>query len=88
MSGRTTRGGWMRVEGQGHRRPAPLVGAAAHAVDDLHVTAMESVEVTERQHRLVPASRARVLRKMNNVHVSSKLSGISGQPFHAFRFQL
>jgi hypothetical protein len=58
---------WMRVER--HRRgcAATLAGAPAHAVDNLHVPAMEPVEVAERQYRLVPAWR-RVVGEMCYLH--------------------
>ena len=53
LSGRSTRER-MRIEGHRGRRAAALARAAPHAVDDLHVPAVQPVEVAERQHRLVP----------------------------------
>ena len=64
LSGRSTRGG-CGIEGHRGRRAAALAGAAPHAVDDLHVAAVQPVEVAEREHRLVPARR-RVVGKMGD----------------------
>ena len=47
----------MRIEGHRRRRAAALAGAAPHAVDDLHVAAMQPVEVAQGDHRLVPPRR-------------------------------
>jgi hypothetical protein len=57
----------MWIECHRHRRPAALPGPPTHAVDDLHVPAVQPVEVTEGQHGLRPA-RARRIRKENYIH--------------------
>jgi hypothetical protein len=59
--------GRMGVEGHRRRRPAAFPGAPPHAIDDLHVAAVQPVEIAQREHRLVPPWR-RVVRKMGNVH--------------------
>ena len=64
LSGRT-HARRMRIEGHRGRRAAALAGAAPHAVDDLHVPAVQAVEVAERQHRLVPPGR-RVVGKVGD----------------------
>jgi hypothetical protein len=57
------------VEGHRGRRAATLARAAAHAVDDLRVAAVQAVEVAQREHGIVPAGR-RVFRIMGD-HRSS-----------------
>ena len=42
---------------------------AADALEDLAVAAVHAVEIAERQHRLRPAGRPRIVREMNDVHV-------------------
>ena len=67
LSGLTTRGGCgskVITVGGG----TALVRDAADAVQDLPVAAMHAVEVAERQHRMTPACRARIVRKVNDVH--------------------
>ena len=56
------------IEGQDERRAAALGGDAADALDDLGVTAVQAVEVAERQHGLVPARRARIIGKPGDFH--------------------
>ena len=41
---------------------------AADPLENLAMTAMDAVEVPQRQHRMGPARRARVIWKMNDVH--------------------
>ena len=60
----------MRVEGHDDGRRAALAGDALHAVEDLAVPAVQAVEVSERQHRLRPTRRPRVVRKANDLHES------------------
>ena len=60
----------MRVEGHRHGRRAALARHATDALDDLHVAAMQAVEVAERQHGVQPARRARVLWEMDDVHAT------------------
>ena len=57
----------MRIERHRRRRPAPLARPATDAVDDLHVPAMQPVEVAERQYRLRPAWRG-VVGVMGTLH--------------------
>ena len=54
---------WMRIERHRRRRSAALPRATPHTVDDLHVPAMQPVEIPQRQHRIVPANGA-VIRKV------------------------
>ena len=63
----------MRIEGQHHAGAAALGGAALDALDDLDVAAMQAVEVAERQHRLMPARAARIVGKVDDLHVSSSV---------------
>jgi hypothetical protein len=58
----------MRVESQHERRPAPFGGHAPDALDDFAVTAMEAVEITKRQHRLMPARRTRIVWEPSYLH--------------------
>ena len=72
----------MRIEGHRRGRAAALAGAPPHAIDDLHVAAVQPVEVAEREHRLVPARR-RVVRKVGGLQISSQvfeLSAVSSPP--------
>ena len=55
----------VRLEGHRRRRAAALAGAAPDAVDDLHVPAVQPVEVAQRQHRIVPARR-RIIGKVGD----------------------
>ncbi len=65
----------MGIERHRGRRSAALSGPAPHAVDDLHVPAMEAVEVPQRQHRVVPAKR-RVVGKVGNQHSAFNMLSI------------
>ena len=67
----------MRVEGHRRGRAGALPGPPADAVDDLHVSAVQPVEVAEREHRIVPARR-RVVGKMGGLQ-SFQAPGVSGQ---------
>ncbi len=58
----------MRIEGHHGWGGTALVRDAADAVQDLPVAAMHAVEVAERQHRMTPACRARIVRKVNDLH--------------------
>ena len=55
----------MRLEGHRCRRAATLPRAPTHTVDDLHVPTMKPIEVSERQHGVVPAGR-RIIGKVGN----------------------
>ena len=67
LSGRTTRGGCGSKVITTAVAPRSL-GHAADALEDLPMTAMHAVEVAERQHRMRPAGRARIVREMNDFH--------------------
>jgi hypothetical protein len=58
----------MGIEGHDHGGRAALVGDALHAIENLAVSAMQAVEVAEREHRMDPPRRTGVLREMNDVH--------------------
>jgi len=58
----------MRVEGHRHGRPAVLGGAAPHAVDDLEMSAVKAVEVSEGEHGMREPRRARIVWKVKNLH--------------------
>ena len=45
-----------------------LAGDTLQAVENLAMTAVQAVEVAERQHRLLPTRRARIVGKVNDVH--------------------
>src|SRR5688572_14886446 len=55
---------WMRVKGHRHGDAAMLDGAALHALDDLEMSAVQAVEVTEREHGMHEPRWSRVVRKM------------------------
>ena len=63
----------VRIEGHRRGRSCPLAGAAPHPVDDLHVTAVQPIEVPERDHRLMPARRG-IVWKTGDVHEHSTTS--------------
>ena len=67
MSGRTTRGGCgsnvIAIGGA-----AVLDGAALHALDDLEMSAMQAVEVAEREHRMHEPGRPRIVGKVQDLH--------------------
>ena len=76
----------MRLEGHRRGRAAALAGAPPDAVDDLHVPAMQPVEIPQRQHRIVPARRADRSGKWAIVHQSAfscQLSAVSISTWHA-----
>ncbi len=58
----------MRVEGHHHGGDAAFAGDAAEAIEDLAVAAVQPVEISERQHRIPPSRRPRIVRKVNDVH--------------------
>jgi hypothetical protein len=58
----------MRVEGEHERCPAAFGGHAPDPLDDFDVTAMETVEITKRQHRLMPARRTRIVWEPGYLH--------------------
>ena len=57
----------MRIERHRGGRAGTFAGAAPHAIDDLHVPAMQTVEVAQRNDGLMPAER-RVFREMGDRH--------------------
>ena len=59
--------GRMRIERHRRRHPAPLARPTTDAVDDLHVPAMQPVEVAERQYR---AAASVAGRRRGNGHVA------------------
>ena len=66
-----------RVGLEGHRggRARPLTGTAPDAVDDLHVPAVQPVEVAEREHGLLPPWR-RIVWEMGGLQISSQLFSV------------
>ena len=58
----------MRVERHDDGSGAALAGDAADAVEDLAMAAVHAVEISERQDRLGPTSRPRILGEVDNVH--------------------
>jgi hypothetical protein len=58
----------VRVEGQHDRRHRALGRDAGHPLQDLHVPAMQAVEIAQRQHGAPPARRTRIVGKVNDVH--------------------
>ena len=58
----------MRIERHRHGDAAMLDGAALHALDDLEVSAVQAVEVAERQHRMHEPGRPRIVGKMQDLH--------------------
>ena len=58
----------MRIERHRHRRAAVLDGAALHALDDLEMSAMQAVEVAEREHRMHEPGRPRIIGKVQDLH--------------------
>ena len=63
----------VRLEGHRCRRAATLAGAPPHAVDDLHVPAVQAVEIAQGHHRLVPAH-CRVVGEIGRCHEDSTTS--------------
>ena len=61
----------MRLERHGGGRPATLPRPTSDTIDDLHVAAVQPVEVAERQHGLVPAGWG-IVREVSGVHVEYK----------------
>jgi hypothetical protein len=59
----------MRREGHRGWSAAALAGPPADAIDDLHVAAMQAVEIPERQYGLVPPG-GWVVGKVNDVHLN------------------
>ena len=60
----------MRVEGHDDGGRAALFGDAPHAIENLAVSAVQAVEVAEREHRVDPPRRTGVFREVNDVHGS------------------
>src|ERR1051325_6763562 len=58
----------MRIERHRHGRAAMLGGAAPHALDDLEMSAVETVEVAEREDGMHEPRRRRVVWKVKNLH--------------------
>jgi hypothetical protein len=58
----------MRIERHHQRRGGALGRHAAHALDDLDVTAMQAVEVAQRQDGMLPARRTTIVGKVDDVH--------------------
>ncbi len=45
-----------------------LLGDAAHPIEDLAVSAVDAVKIAERQNRVDPAHRSRIVGEVDNVH--------------------
>jgi hypothetical protein len=58
----------MGIERHHHRGGVTLARHATQAIEDLAVSAVQAVEVAERQHRIPPARRPRIVRKVDDVH--------------------
>jgi hypothetical protein len=58
----------MRVEGHRHRRPAVFGRAAFHTIDDLLVSAVQTVEVAKREHGMDDPWWTRIVRKVQDLH--------------------
>jgi hypothetical protein len=58
----------VRIEGQHERRAAALERDASDPLDDLHMTAVEAVEIAQRQHGIGPTRRAGVGGKPGDIH--------------------
>jgi hypothetical protein len=69
----------MRIEGHGGRRAPAFARAPPHPIDDLHVAAVQAIEVPEGEHRLVPPRR-RIVREVGDVHVGFRTSAFCQAP--------
>ena len=58
----------MRIECQRERHNTSLARTGLHALDDRDVPTVESIEVAERQHWLLPRRRALVVGKVDDMH--------------------
>ena len=58
----------VRIEGHRDGRRAALFGSPTHSLDDLQMTAMHPIEIAERQSRLMPAGRPRIIWIVNDLH--------------------
>ena len=58
----------VRIEGHRHGDAAVLDGAALHALDDLEMSAVQAVEVAEREHGMHEPRRPRIVGKMQDLH--------------------
>jgi hypothetical protein len=59
----------MRIEGHGHRRAAVFGGPAPDALDDLEMSAVEAVEISEGKHGMHEPWRARIVWKVKDFHL-------------------
>ena len=59
----------MRIERHDDGCRGTLAGDAAHAIEDLAMTAVQPVEIAEGEHGLRPAWRTQVVGKVNDVHL-------------------
>jgi hypothetical protein len=59
----------MRIERHCHRRAAMFRSTTADALHDLEMTAVETVEISESQHRMRKPRRARIVWKMQDFHL-------------------
>jgi hypothetical protein len=64
----------MRVERHDDGRCAAFAGDTPQPLEDLAVASMHPVEIAQREHRLRPLLRPRIVWKMNDFHVSICLS--------------
>src|SRR5262245_13986450 len=58
----------MGVERHRHRGATVLECTAPHPLDDLEMSAMQAVEVAEREHRMHQPGRPRIIGKVQDVH--------------------
>src|ERR1700674_799970 len=62
----------MRIERHRDGDAATLFSAATHALDNLQMSAVHTVEIAQSQHGLVPAWRPLIVGKVNDVHVFTR----------------
>ena len=60
----------MRIECHHDRGRTALAGDTADAIENLAMAPVDAVEVTERKHRLRPAARPLIVRKVDYVHAT------------------
>jgi hypothetical protein len=65
----------MRIERHRHGHAAMLDGAALHAFDNLEMSAVEAVEVAEREHGMHEPGRPRIVGKMQDLHLELTSAG-------------
>jgi hypothetical protein len=58
----------MRVERHDDGGGPSFVGDPLQPIENLAMSAVQAVEVAERQHRLLPVRRTRIVGKMDDVH--------------------